>query len=84
LRFDVMGTASRLVAKALIRADNKVRGTHRLVCVAGGEVAELFEPVEASLDEIATSVNVGVERWWAAAVRAPGVAAGDLVLAFGG
>ncbi|WP_040838028.1 hypothetical protein [Nocardia brevicatena] len=32
----------------------------------GGQVRELFEPVEASLDHIALLVGVGVESWAAA------------------
>ena len=34
--------------------------------VAGGEVAELLEPGEASLDHVAVAVDVGIEVGWAA------------------
>jgi hypothetical protein len=52
--------------------------------VAGGQAAELLEPVEATLDDVAVGVEPGVEQWWSPAAAAFGGAAGDLVRALRG
>jgi len=57
-----------------------VGGSFREPCC---QAPELFEPVEASLDDVAEFVEVGVEGWWPATGAAFGLAAGDLVGAFG-
>ena len=51
--------------------------------VAGGDSAPLLEPAEAAFNGVALLVNFGVERWWAAACRAFGLAVGNLVVALG-
>ena len=50
--------------------------------VAGGQVAELLEAVEAALDQVAALVFLPVERRRASAGGALRLAAGDLVGAF--
>lgn len=47
--------------------------------VAGGEVAELFEAGEAALDDVAVTVDLGVEVRWATASSTLGLTACDLV-----
>ncbi len=47
--------------------------------VAGREVAELLEPAEAALDDVAARVLLGVELWWAATAGAFREAAGAVV-----
>src|SRR3954453_20406137 len=47
--------------------------------VAGGQRAELLEPGEAAFDDVASGVEVLVERRWPAAGRTLGLAPGDLV-----
>lgn len=51
--------------------------------VAGGEVAELFESGEASLDHVAMAVDLRIEVRWAASGGSFGLPAGDLVGALG-
>ena len=50
--------------------------------VAGGECAELFEPVEAALDDVAIGIDGLVERWWSAAVRTLRPTTFDLINSF--
>src|SRR5688572_29792397 len=51
--------------------------------VAGGQGAELLEPGEAALDDVAAGIDLPVEGRWAAAGRALGLAPVGLVGAFG-
>jgi hypothetical protein len=50
--------------------------------VAGGQVAELFEPIEVALDDVALLVEFSVEGGWASATAAARCAAGGLVVSF--
>ena len=47
--------------------------------IAGGQATELFEPVEAPLDDIAVLVGDRVEDGWSAAGCAAVLAPGNLV-----
>jgi hypothetical protein len=55
----------------------------RVFGVAGGEVPELLEPVEAALDHVAAGVDERVEGPWSAAMGAFGATALDLVGSLG-
>ena len=55
----------------------------RVLVIAGGDAAPLFEPVEAAFNGVALLVDFAVEGRWSTTGGALGLATSDLIVAFG-
>jgi hypothetical protein len=75
--------ACLLTADAMVNDDrgegDAAEVSQGVFVVAGGDSSPLLESAEPALDGVAVAVELGIERRWAAASRALGLAPGDLV-----